>query len=111
LKGGKIGIEVVIAAIVAYIAWQQHKTNRDKLRLDLYNKRYSVFYSLMTMLAHISRHGKIDLTQVNDFSRATKEAVFLFDEDINTYLETIREKALRLWSAEETLKPLPKGDE
>lgn len=111
LKGDTVGIEVVIAAIVAYIAWQQHKTNRDKLRLDLYNKRYEVFSSLKILLAHILHQRSIELEQVNEFTRATKEAVFLFDEDIKTYLETIRKKALELWEIKETMKPLPKGDE
>lgn len=104
-------IGVVIAAIVAYIAWQQHKTNRDKLRLDLYNKRYEVFSSLKILLAHILQQGSIKLEQVNEFTRATREAVFLFDEDIETYLETVRIKALDLWEAKETMEPLPVGGE
>ena len=105
-----MGIEVVIAAIVAYIAWQQHKTNRDKLRLNLYNKRYEVFYSLMVLLSRISQQLNIKLEQIDEFSRATKEAVFLFDEGIETYLETIRKKALDLWATKTELEGLPKGD-
>jgi len=101
----------VIAGVVAYIAYQQHKTNRDKLRLDLYNKRYEVFRSLMILLARILQQGNIQYEQVKEFSRATKEVVFLFDEGIETYLETIRKTALDLWTAEETMKPLPVGKE
>ena len=101
----------VIAGVVAYIAYQQHKTNRDKLRLDLYNKRYEVFHSLAALLARILQQGNVKYEQVTEFSRATKEAVFLFDEGIETYLETIRKKALDLWAAEETMKPLPVGKE
>jgi len=101
----------VIAIIAVYIAYQQHKTNRDKLRLDLYNKRYEVFHSLMTLLARILQQGNVKDEQVTEFSRATKEAVFLFDEGISTYLETIRKKALDLWATEENMKPLPVGKE
>lgn len=101
----------VIAGVVAYIAYQQHKTNRDKLRLDLYNKRYEVFRGLMIFITRILQQAKIELEQVGEFSRATKEAVFLFDEGIETYLETIRKKANDLWATEETMKDLPKGDE
>lgn len=101
----------VIAGIAVYIAFQQHKTNRDKLRLDLYNKRYELFHSLMTLLARILQQGNVKDEQVTEFSRATKEAVFLFDEGLSTYLETIRKKALDLWAAEEGMKPLPVGKE
>jgi len=101
----------VIAIIAVYIAYQQHKTNRDKLGFDLYNKRYEVFRSLKTLLARISQQGNVKDEQVNEFLRATKEAVFLFDEGISTYLEIIGQKAFDLQAIEECMKPLPVGEE
>jgi hypothetical protein len=102
----------VIACIAVYIAYQQHKTNRDKLRLDLYNKRYEVFYSLMKLLGHIFHNkGKVELEQVDEFSREAKEAVFLFDKDIVTYLDTIKKNSRDLWAAKEELKDVPRGKE
>jgi hypothetical protein len=94
-----------------YIAYQQYKTNRDKLRLDLYNKRYKVFDSLKTLLGHIAQQLNVKHKQVYEFKIKTKEAVFLFEEDITTYLDTISQKALDLWADHEKLKNLPVGEE
>jgi len=47
----------VIAGVVAYIAYQQHKTNRDRLRLDLYDRRLKVFEGLMVLLSIIFQKG------------------------------------------------------
>ena len=101
----------VIACIAVYIAYQQYKTNRDKLRLDLYNKRYEVFYSLMKLLAHILQTAKVEHEQVNEFSREAKEAVFLFDKDISTYLDMVKKKSRDLWAVNEELKDMPRGKE
>lgn len=101
----------LIAIIAVYIAYQQHKTNRDKLRLDLYNKRYEVFYSLMKLLGHMRQAGKIEPEQVNMFLKESQEDVFLFGKDIVSYLETVRKKALDLWETNEELKDMPRGKE
>lgn len=101
----------VIAGIAVYIAYQQYKTNRDKVRLDLYNKRFKVFDSLKTLLGHIGQQGNVKLEQVYEFMTATKEAVFLFEEDISTYLDTISQKAFDLRSENMKLEKLPVGEE
>lgn len=43
----------LIAIITAYIAYQQYNTNRQKLKLDLYDKRFKVFLGLQSLLIHI----------------------------------------------------------
>lgn len=101
----------IIGIAVIYIAWQQHKTNRDKLRLDLYNKRFEVFSSLMILLGHIKHRRRVKLEQINEFTIATKEKVFLFDEDIETYLQTVKEKVIKLWGAGEAIEGLSEGSE
>lgn len=101
----------VIAGIAVYIAYQQYKTNRDKLRLDLYNKRYKVFDSLKTLLGHIAQQLNVKHEQVYEFKIATKEAAFLFEEDILTYLDNVSKKALDLWADHEKLENLPVGEE
>lgn len=34
---------VLISAYVAWVAYQQYRTNREKLRLDLYDRRFGVY--------------------------------------------------------------------
>ena len=38
-----IALPIIMAIFLAYIAYQQMVTNRNKLRLDLYNKRFEVY--------------------------------------------------------------------
>ncbi len=86
----------LIAAVVAYIAYQQYKVNRDKLRFDLYDRRLKVFEGLMVLLSVIFRKGKCTDQERDQFQRTTVEAGFLFDKDIADYLDTIHKKSWEL---------------
>ena len=50
----------IIAVIAVYIAYQQHKTNRDNFRLNLYEKRYSVYRAINDFISHIIVDAKVD---------------------------------------------------
>lgn len=102
----------IIAIVVAYIAYQQHKTNRDKLRLDLYDRRLKVFEGLMVLLSAIFKKGMCNDQERDQFQRATVEGSFLFDKDIASYLDTIHKKTLELGTIRAALKlnSLPRGD-
>lgn len=102
----------IIAGVVAYIAYQQHKTNRDKLRFNLYDRRLKVFEELMVLLWVIFRKGMCNDQEREQFQRATVEGSFLFDKDIANYLDTIHNKTLELGTIRAILKlnSLPRGD-
>ncbi|MBA7650476.1 hypothetical protein ES703_58282 [subsurface metagenome] len=99
----------VIAGVVAYIAYQQHKTNRDKLRFDLYDRRLKVFEGLMVLLWVIFRKGTCNDQERDQFQQATVEGSFLFDKDIANYLDTIQKKTLELGTIRAVLN-LPGGE-
>jgi len=99
----------VIAGVVAYIAYQQHKTNRDRLRLDLYDRRLEVFEGLMVLLSIIFQKGMCNDQERDQFQRATVEGNFLFNKDIANYLDTIQKKALELGTIRAVLN-LPGGE-
>jgi len=94
----------VIACFVAYIAYQQHKTNRDKLRLDLFDKRYKIFHGLMSLLGIIGPQGDVTDEQLSQFIRTTADAPFLFDKSISSYLDTVYKKSLDLQYLEKQMK-------
>ena len=85
-----------IACIAVYIAYQQHKTARYRLRLDLYNKRFNVFNSTKSLLGKIARNGNVTNEELLDFLRSTDEAIFLFKQDISDYLRELYEKGSTL---------------
>jgi len=86
----------IIGALAVYIAWQQHRTNRNNLRLNLYDRRYEVFDALMSLLAHIAQRVDVTDEQLYEFYRATNQSQFLFGKEISEYLEEISKNARNL---------------
>lgn len=72
---------LLISAVVAWIAWAQYKTSQNKLKLDLYNRRFSIYErTLNYYLAYTATDRSdefIDKCSA-DFIRAYRESVFLF---------------------------------
>lgn len=77
----------LIAAITAYIAYQQYLTARRKLNLDLFNKRYVIYKATKDFISNVL-NDHINITQQkNLFQLNTNDAKFLFNKDIYNYFE------------------------
>jgi hypothetical protein len=97
LKG--LGV-VILGAIGAYIAYQQYKLAENKLKLDLFDKRYAVYEairkvlsSLVTLGAGNSLRGDI---LMREFDIGTADASFLLDQKITDYISQMRKELLDL---------------
>ena len=95
-------IEILIALLLAYIAYQNYKINgatfriqKDKFRLDLFNRRHDVFKSIQNLIENIMRNGIPTREALGIFNAQTSDAEFLFGEDIKNYVEDFRSKSLR----------------
>ncbi|MBS1229474.1 MAG: hypothetical protein H6R17_2751 [Proteobacteria bacterium] len=79
---------IFISAAVALIGYFQYKINRYKLRLDLYNRRFSVYEKSLTYFQsyYLSNHSE-DLIDncARDFICAYRESLFLFGKDSAVY--------------------------
>ena len=115
----KAGVEIasacltpVIAVLVVHIAWQQHKTSRDNLRLALYEKRFRVYAGLNDLITAVIREADVSLEDLRKLDAATNERVFLFGNDIDKYIQEVRKKAVRLRHVNKQLHygDLPVGD-
>jgi hypothetical protein len=89
-----------IALLAAYIAWQQHKTNRDQFRLGLFERRSKVFDSAGNLIGAVLGRAKVADTDLKEFLWDTKESEFLFGSDIKTYLDDLYGKASDVYSLE-----------
>ena len=79
---------IFISAAVALIGYFQYKVNRYKLRLDLYNRRFSVYEkSLAYFQSYYLPKPAEDFIDscARDFVRAYRESMFLFGEDSAVY--------------------------
>ena len=91
----------VVAAIAAYIAWQQYAVNRDKLKLDLYHKRLNVYQALSQFIGSIMVHGDLKYEALRDFDSGRAEADFVFadDEAIRNLIINIRNVSLSVMAS------------
>ena len=85
-----------IAIFIAMIAYEQFRTARWQHRWQLYEKRYAVYEALIDFLGHVTRDGNADDAALHGFERQTREAEFLFGDDVREYLKMIREKGTLL---------------
>jgi hypothetical protein len=67
------------------------QTAKNKLRLELFERRYAVYDALMTMAVIVVGKGDVTFEQRRTCAIATKGAEFLFNKEIDDYcLELVR---------------------
>ncbi len=92
-------IRVLLTAVIAiagiFIAYQQYKLHRQKVRSELYERRASVYRTvILTLQRVVTGIPKDDRDLFSDFFSGTAEAHFLFDSDVNEYLEEIKKRLI-----------------
>jgi hypothetical protein len=100
-----------LSVAVVVIAWQQWRVADNKLRLDLFDRRYKVYDATRKFLAVIIREATFADSQLFEFYAGTSGAEFLFGADVVDYLGQIRKRAVDMRTAQQLFEPLPVGDE
>lgn len=81
-----MAIQSLISAIfLGYIAWQQMKINKDKLKYELYNKRFEVLTKTIKFYQGVVYEKKVSEEIHQDFIAAKTAAYFLFSKDKSIY--------------------------
>lgn len=80
------GITTVIAFIAVYIAYQQWNTNRQRLKLDLFDKRFSIYQSAQTFLSDVIREGSVEQEGLEKYRLGILNSIFLLDKKTSDYL-------------------------
>ena len=99
---------LIVAAIVAYIAYRQYRTEHGKLKLELYDRRFDVFRAGMKFITLVVQNGNPDDEALRDINNAKIMAFFLFPKEVSAYYETLYDKGLDLQTMKEELR---QGDE
>ena len=85
-----------ISSRVANIADAQHKTDHDKLRLDLFEKRYAIYRQLMEFAKKRFKTGKIEAGEIINLKAETGDAKFLFGSEVWSCICVVYEKSWAL---------------
>ena len=83
-----------IAAIAVGIAFQQYKSARYKLRLDLFEKRFAAYRAFMKMYDDVMLRKEHDLNEDTIFDTTFYEITFLFDWDVVEFMTSTQRKLL-----------------
>jgi hypothetical protein len=79
-----------IALIVAGIAFLQWATARQKVLLDLFDKRFAVYEELRDVVGGYFSSGRCSPEEISKFTRVAGRAQFLFGSEVTSYLEERR---------------------
>jgi hypothetical protein len=104
-------VTAFIGLVVAWVGFQQHVLAREKLKLDLFEKRFAVYKAAQRFLSSILTSGALESNAHGEFRRDNQDAVFLFGPEIEQYLTILDHKALDMRSLNIQFRPLPVGEE
>ena len=82
----------LIAIVTTYIAIQQYRSNRAKLRHDLYDKRMSIYKAASRFVALCKTEHGPTYELYTEFHLTIKESPFLFDTDLAEYLDNLEQQ-------------------
>ncbi len=86
----------VIAIIGVYIAYQQRSINKNRLKHELFDRKYLIFEATKNFIFAIIKDPTVKNEDTYKFLTETKGALFIFEENIFDYLNLIHEKAIQL---------------
>lgn len=87
-----------IGVTTAWIAIQQYRLAKERMRRDLYDRRIAVYRGVVEVLSAIMTFGRVRGEELATWARVTAEKSFLFDEGLCDYLESIRKQAVAMWA-------------
>lgn len=102
---------LAVAVAVGLIGWGQWRLARNKLRLDLFDRRYKVFDATRNFASEILKTATFTNDQLFIFYAGTTDAEFLFGSDVVDYLTETRTRAVKMRQLQKVYENLPLGEE
>jgi hypothetical protein len=86
-------ITTVTALAVCIISYQNWRVSRDKLKLDLYNRRFAVYVCALDCIQDVFTYNPETEKRILLLIRSTRESLFLFDKKDRVFenLQNLRE--------------------
>jgi hypothetical protein len=87
---------VLIGLAAFFIAYQQFKISRSKLKFDLYERRLKLFNVVKDFCGQTAMKGRIETAESSALYHDTIERHFLFEQAISAYIGEVYERAKQL---------------
>lgn len=82
----------LVAIIAVYIAYQQWQTNRNKLKHELFDRRFELYAMTNNVLFYVLAKGSVPGDYLAEFSQASHKSDFLLDESFTSLFSEIVKK-------------------
>ncbi len=102
---------LIIAALVAYIAWQQWRTAKNRLKFDLFKKRFNAYQHLYNLVQEICQKGKATNDDYVRWRVETRDIKWLFSAPFSKYVYNELLPAVRQLSHIHTMIKNPAPDQ
>ena len=89
-------VALVIGAVASVIAFLQFRLAREKLRLDLFERRLVAYEKLQEYFTRVSQNGAVDDSTLGILWEARYKSRFLFSIGFDSYFEELTKIAVRL---------------
>jgi hypothetical protein len=99
----------VLGIVAGFIAWRQWRTSRDRIVLDLFERRFQVFQELTRAISDAFHKPHVGVPDLANFDGATERARFLFGPEVHSYLIEVRRHLVDLIAMGRSLADMPDG--
>jgi hypothetical protein len=98
----------LIAIITRYIAIQQYRTSRSKLRYELYDRRLAIYNAVIRFIYdNINETEPLTIQRLLQFKAETGQCFFLLGEDVYKLVDEVYRKAVELRRRKHTSEDCP----
>ena len=84
----------LIAVLTTYIAYQQYRIRRDERSLQLYDRRLAIFNKVISIVDRTFACDRFNHQEAQEWATSTREADFLFGEEVEEAISYLYEKVL-----------------
>lgn len=92
--------QISVALSQAEIAKRNWQVGRDKIMLDLFDRRMAVYDDLRSVMTEIMQHGAVQQKTMYEFARAVDRIDILFGPEVSEYIAALRQEIGRHYRAE-----------
>jgi hypothetical protein len=79
-----------LASFAIYIAWRQHQTAKEKIKVDLFDRRFALFQTVEKSILNVLQHRKANDEIIRLMATASLQAPMLFPKVMAKKIEDWR---------------------
>ena len=83
-----------VGLIACFIAYQQWKLANNKLKYDLFERRYKIYDQFIAFIEAVCRNPEFDIEHLTEFKKISSDVAFLFGPEIEEYRRELMVRSL-----------------